>query len=949
MISRARLVMVSAFALFLALPASPALAQYMYLDSNGDGVHTAADFVNSAGPTTINVWLDTERNRDGGFALCYPDTTQPNTIFSYVFSLRTSNGTAAWSGFVNRQSTMTVAFGEHSSSTEYENGFGGFNSLPAGRYFLATIVMTVQSGTPSVDIVPSVPGNGDVTSFGSNCLGHDFDDTLKLGTDWYDVDGLPFGTGGGPNAPPLLAQPSDMTVVTGELAGQPLTATDADGQGLTFFKAAGPAFMTVTTTDPGAGTASGGISLAPTTSDVGLTNGTAAVTDGFATAERSFQITVTAGPNHAPALSSPATVTAVVGTTPSFPLGASDPDGQALSFHKTNGPEYVNVRTLATGNGGAVGRLDLDPVLCDAGSAAATVEVTDGIASDSKSVAIVVRVPRAAPAQPPPAAAQVALVLAAGDLNGDGRPDMLAGGLDGILTTLIGQGDGSFTSSFQTVQAAEVTSVTLGDWDSDGLVDAAATVRDTDRLVILHGNGSGGLSPSQSYPAASFPVAVRPGDLDQDGDLDLVVSQSGGVSVYLGNGNGTFAPRVDYPMGSVSHGLALADFNLDGRLDVATANIASHDLAIRLGLGNGAFGDATSIPLDASPLDLIARDWNRDGKTDLAIGMESYEVRIYRGDGTGHFGLRTGLAGFGYQVQLAAADLDLDGIDDLIATSLASVANQPTVQIAYGQGDGTFGPNQALTSTQEAYGPVGADLNQDGFPDVAAAAGNVFLWLNDTGGTGAPEARAFAASNAPAGGKPTTCMRLEPVAGSYENENLDLPSITLSPEDGGGSIQAVSTKTAVVSDTDGNGVAEVPVCFPADGLAALFAPARGRQTVTAHIEGGLVDGRRFCTRVTFDITGTGKKLAASLSPNPLNPSGILRLTTSRDGFLRVRMFDLQGRVVRVLEDRAMVPAGAHDVRIDGRNTAGQTLASGVYFYQVDTAEGSLKGRITVLK
>jgi flagellar hook assembly protein FlgD len=61
------------------------------------------------------------------------------------------------------------------------------------------------------------------------------------------------------------------------------------------------------------------------------------------------------------------------------------------------------------------------------------------------------------------------------------------------------------------------------------------------------------------------------------------------------------------------------------------------------------------------------------------------------------------------------------------------------------------------------------------------------------------------------------------------------------------------------------------------------------------------------------------------------------------------MFDLQGRVVRTLEDRAMVPAGIHDVLIDGRNAAGQTLASGIYFYQVETVEGSLRGRITVLK
>jgi hypothetical protein len=401
-------------------------------------------------------------------------------------------------------------------------------------------------------------------------------------------------------------------------------------------------------------------------------------------------------------------------------------------------------------------------------------------------------------------------------------------------------------------------------------------------------------------------------------------------------------------MGGVSHGLVLADFNLDGRLDVATANIASHDLGIRLGFGNGTLGDAAHIALSAAPFDLIARDWNRDGKVDLAVGMGSDDVRIYTGDGTGRFTAGATLSGFGDLIQLASADLDLDGNDDLIATSLAVVANQPTIQLAHGHGDGTFGANRVLT-TQEAYGPASADLDEDGFPDLAVAAGNVFLWLNDAGGAGAPEARAFTSSNAPAGGKPTLCLRLEPVAGSYENADLDLTSTTLSPEDGGGSIQAVSTKSATVMDTDGNGVAEVPVCFPREGLSALFEAARGRQTVTAHIEGALSDGRRFCSSVSFDIIGTGKKLAASLSPNPLNPSGILRISTSRDGFVRVRMFDLQGRMVRVLEYRAMVPAGAHDVRIDGRNTAGQTLASGVYFYQVDTAEGSLKGRITVLK
>jgi hypothetical protein len=944
-IPRARLL----FAFFLGLSFStPAFAQYMYLDSNSDGIHTTADAVNSGGPTTIDVWLDTQHNRDGSLAVCYPDTTQPLTIFSYVFSLRTTNGTASWSGFVNRQSTMTTGFGEHSSSTEYENGFGGQTFLPAGRYFLATIVMTIQSGTPSVDIVPSVSGSFDMTSFGSGCFGVDFDNTLKLGTDWQDVNGLPFGSGGGPNQPPSLAQPVDMTVATGALALQTITATDTDHQPLAFSKAAGPAFMAVATLDPGAGTATGQIALTPTAGDVGTTTGMVAVTDGFASAERSFQITVTAGPNHAPSLSVPAAVTAVAGTTPRFPLGAFDPDGQSLAFHKLDGPHYVNVATLAPGRGGAVGSLDLTPTACDVGTATTTVEVTDGVASDSRSLDIVVKPLRAAPAQPPAVPANAASVLASGDLNGDGHADLLAGGLFGDLTILLGQGDATFTSSGLGVSGVEISSVTLGDWNSDGRLDAAATVLGPDHIVILSGDGAGGLSLTEAYGASGFPAIVRSGDLDRDGDLDLVVSQSGGVSVYLGNGDGTFAPRTDYVMGGVSHGLVLEDFNLDGRLDVATANISSHDLAIRFGLGNGALGAVTLIALGAAPFDLIARDWNHDGKADLAIGMGSDDVRFYAGNGSGGFTPGATLSGFGDVVQVSSADLDLDGNDDLIATSLAAVPNQATIQIAYGHGDGTFGTNRVL-ATSEAYGPASADLDEDGFPDVAVAAGAVFLWLNDAGGAGTPTARAFPESNAPAGGKPTTCIRLEPVADSFRAQDVDLTSITLSPAEGGGSIHAGTAKNAVVGDTDANGIAEVPACFSKSDLAALFTTAQGLQTVSAHLEGALIDGRRFCSSVSFDIIGTGKKLAASLSPNPLNPGGILRLITSRDGFVRVRMFDLQGRMVRVLEDRAMVPAGAHDVRIDGRNASGQTLASGVYFYQVETVEGSLRGRITVLK
>jgi hypothetical protein len=921
----------------------------MYLDSNGDGIHTAADVVNPGGPTTIEIWLDTAANRDGSPAVCSVDPTLTFELRQYAVDLTASGGTIAWGTYTNRVPNVFFHFSHGTSPTEFGDGYAiAFGSwLPPGRYHLGTLPITVMSGSPSIAIVRSITLTSDMTSFGSQCFGIDFDNDLKLGSDWFDADGLPFGTDGSLNQPPSLQQPQDMTVSIGDLAFQTVTASDPDHQALSFSKAAGPSFMTVVTLDVGGGTATGEVEIAPLAGDAGVTTGAVSVSDGFASTQKQFQIQATAGPNHVPGLSSPDALTAVAGTTPRFPLGAIDPDGQAITFSKVDGPDYLQVGTLTSGPGGAVGSMQVSPGLCDAGTAASTIAATDGIASDSKTLAITVKVRRAAQAQPPAAPASSAQTLAVGDLDGDGEVDVLAGGSSGSLSILLGRGDGTFApTTYQGfTRFDEITSVALGDWNGDGHLDAALTIAGaSDRLAVLIGTGSGAFVPTASYPAAGIPWKVRTGDLDRDGNLDLAVTHGSAVGVLLGHGDGTFGPGLDYSMGSVPRGLVLADFNCDGRLDMATAGLASDDVQVRLGLGNGTFGDAGLIASIDAAFELIPGDWNRDGKVDLALAVfDRGRILIYQGDGNGGFTAGPELLGSWSSPSLTTSDLDADGNEDLIVS-----ADPAGVQIAYGKGDGTFLPYLTLSNGQPR-GVASADFNKDGFPDIVSTDGNVWLWLNDAGGAGMPEARAFPESSAPAGGKPMTCLRVEPVARSYRNEEVDPASLRLSPAAGGGSIQATATKTSLLSDTDGNGIAELGACFSRDGLASLFDAEHGRQTVSAHLQGALFDGRRFCTSVSFDILGTGHKLTASVSPNPLNPGGTLRLTTSRDGFVRARMFDLQGRVVRTLEDRAMVPAGIHDVLIDGRNAAGQTLASGIYFYQVETVEGSLRGRITVLK
>jgi parallel beta-helix repeat protein len=80
-------------------------------------------------------------------------------------------------------------------------------------------------------------------------------------------------------------------------------------------------------------------------------------------------------------------------------------------------------------------------------------------------------------------------------------------------------------------------------------------------------------------------------------------------------------------------------------------------------------------------------------------------------------------------------------------------------------------------------------------------------------------------------------------------------------------------------------------------------------------------------------------------PNPLRGSGALSFTTTRAGRLQAWLVDASGRVVRRLVDEDRAAAGRHVVRVDAK--AGQPLAAGVYFYRVQSPEGTKSGRFVI--
>ncbi|HKK72936.1 MAG TPA: FlgD immunoglobulin-like domain containing protein [Candidatus Krumholzibacteria bacterium] len=83
-------------------------------------------------------------------------------------------------------------------------------------------------------------------------------------------------------------------------------------------------------------------------------------------------------------------------------------------------------------------------------------------------------------------------------------------------------------------------------------------------------------------------------------------------------------------------------------------------------------------------------------------------------------------------------------------------------------------------------------------------------------------------------------------------------------------------------------------------------------------------------------------------PNPFNPSTTIVFSLDREGPAELAVFDARGRHVTTLVDTAL-PAGRHEVRWDGRDTAGRVAASGVYFVRLSGADVGQAHRLVLLK
>jgi len=180
----------------------PARAQYIYLDTNGDGASTWADSLNSTGATNVDVWLHTGQNGDGTPGFC----GAPG-LATYEFILQATGGTMSWGAFTNTLANFN-AVPALMSTDQAENHIAAFSpsgtGTALGAYKLGTISVTPASGSPCLGFGSSSALSPRYrTSFGTGCHGAKFDHTARYGSEWSSAAILPFT----PSTPPFLTVP----------------------------------------------------------------------------------------------------------------------------------------------------------------------------------------------------------------------------------------------------------------------------------------------------------------------------------------------------------------------------------------------------------------------------------------------------------------------------------------------------------------------------------------------------------------------------------------------------------------------------------------------------------------------------------------------------------------------------------------------------------------------
>jgi FG-GAP-like repeat len=365
-----------------------------------------------------------------------------------------------------------------------------------------------------------------------------------------------------------------------------------------------------------------------------------------------------------------------------------------------------------------------------------------------------------------------------GDFNTDGKLDFIvANAGDNTLWEYLGKGDGTFALPVMIpiTQGQSPVSLAAADLRGNGKLDLVVSEADSNSIGVFLGRGDGTFSEG-AIAISGSPRYVVVDDFNNDGKKDMAIgvddltlSIPNYITVLPGNGAGGFgtpllttgaSPRIFF--------LSSADLNGDGIPDLLVSSFVDPVASqVWINQGNGTFsaGQVLEQIVGASqPLTSVLFDADGDGKIDAIVGTGYGVLNLFRGNRDGTFSTTPISFGVGdLPFGLAVVDVDGDGNQDLIASGFLGtgfLTGSPAgnlLSVLRGDGKGNFGPAKVYRGDVSAFSLALGDFNGDGHIDVVTAnqdSDSAVVFLNDaTGGFGDPQGEwigyAYGSANAP--------------------------------------------------------------------------------------------------------------------------------------------------------------------------------------------------------
>ncbi len=312
--------------------------------------------------------------------------------------------------------------------------------------------------------------------------------------------------------------------------------------------------------------------------------------------------------------------------------------------------------------------------------------------------------------------------VASGDFDEDGWPDVAVSAqgkstIEILRNTAHAPSVVTFAQPHSVAVTGKPSGIAAADFDKDGHLDIVYADQSSNLVGVVFGDGEGAFSFPDFDTLPESPTWVAVGDFNNDSWPDVAVSSvdAGMVTIMLNDGTGDLVPGQQIAATATPWSILAADLDGAPGIDLALTD-RDGDLAVLLtNDGTGTFAFWQQLATTGRPLSIAAGDFDGDGRTDLATADQNGDsISIFRQTTPGVF-LTAALGDLRNYTAIEAADMNNDGLDDLVVTTstpgrmtllLGRAGDNPEIEGVYADG----------TQTNDL---VLADLTGDGFLDVA--------------------------------------------------------------------------------------------------------------------------------------------------------------------------------------------------------------------------------------